>query len=46
MGTKVKFEKGIYDTVDWYRNHPDWIKNIKTKEYLEYYNNNYNNRTK
>jgi dTDP-glucose 4,6-dehydratase len=40
----VSFEEGIHLTVEWYQNHPEWWKKIKTGEYLEYYNRMYKDR--
>ena len=31
------FESGIKETVDWYRNHADWIKDIESGEYQKSY---------
>jgi len=41
---KYKFEQKIKDTVEWYLNNQDWVKNVITKEYLNYYKKNYENR--
>ncbi|MBU4369526.1 dTDP-glucose 4,6-dehydratase [Patescibacteria group bacterium] len=34
---KYKFNQALEQTVDWYRNHQDWWKRIKSGEYLKYY---------
>jgi dTDP-glucose 4,6-dehydratase len=39
---KIKFDKGLIETIDWYKNNTDWWKNIKSGEYMEYYNKQYN----
>lgn len=41
---KMKFENGIKQTIDWYLNNQNWIKNIKNGEYMSYYNKNYSNK--
>ncbi|NOZ03916.1 MAG: dTDP-glucose 4,6-dehydratase [FCB group bacterium] len=35
------FEQAIKDTIDWYREHEDWWRPLKTGEYLEYYKTHY-----
>jgi dTDP-glucose 4,6-dehydratase len=40
----VQFESGLCETIDWYRNHPDWVKRIQSGEYRSYYAKNYENR--
>jgi dTDP-glucose 4,6-dehydratase len=37
----VRFEDGLRQTVDWYRAHADWVANIRTGEYLKYYERQY-----
>lgn len=37
----VKFEDGIKETVKWYRENTDWWQQIKSGEYLKYYQNQY-----
>lgn len=41
---KYTFETGIKETISWYLNNLDWIDNVKTGEYQEYYNKMYSNR--
>ncbi len=38
------FDRGMIETVHWYRDHPDWWHNLKTKkkEFSEYYDKWYN----
>ena len=36
------FEKGIKETIDWYLNNEDWIKNIESGEYKNAYGGNKN----
>ena len=38
---RVPFEEGLRETVRWYREHPDWVANIRTGEYLKYYERQY-----
>jgi dTDP-glucose 4,6-dehydratase len=37
----ISFEQGLRDTVQWYRDHMDWVANIRTGEYLKYYQRQY-----
>jgi dTDP-glucose 4,6-dehydratase len=43
---KVSFEQGLKDTVRWYTENGDWIKNIRSGEYLKYYQMHYGNFAK
>lgn len=36
------FEKGIKETIQWYVDHPEWINNVVSGEYMKYYNKMYN----
>lgn len=38
---EVSFEEGLKKTVDWYKEHEDWWRPIKSGDYLEYYKQNY-----
>jgi dTDP-glucose 4,6-dehydratase len=38
---KWTFEKGISATIQWYREHEKWWRDIKTGEYLKYYDQQY-----
>jgi dTDP-glucose 4,6-dehydratase len=40
----VPFEEGLRDTVAWYRANADWVANVRTGEYLKYYERNYGGR--
>ncbi|VAX17102.1 dTDP-glucose 4,6-dehydratase [hydrothermal vent metagenome] len=40
----VKFEKGLKETVDWYKNNPAWLEKVTSGAYRDYYNNMYKNR--
>jgi dTDP-glucose 4,6-dehydratase len=37
----ISFEEGLRATVQWYREHLDWVANIRTGEYLKYYQRQY-----
>ncbi len=38
---KYNFEQAMKETIEWYKNNPDWWKKIKSGEYLEYYKKQY-----
>ena len=35
------FEEGILETIDWYLNHTQWLDNVTSGEYLQYYQQQY-----
>jgi dTDP-glucose 4,6-dehydratase len=37
----IPFERGLRDTVTWYREHADWVAGVRTGEYLKYYERQY-----
>ncbi len=37
----ISFEEGLSDTVRWYQEHAEWVANIRTGEYLRYYERQY-----
>ncbi len=41
---KIKFEDGLKDTVQWYKNNEAWWRRIKNGEFMEYYNKQYSHR--
>lgn len=41
---ETSFEEGIEKTVDWYLNNENWLKNVTSGAYLQYYTNMYSNR--
>jgi dTDP-glucose 4,6-dehydratase len=41
---QIGFEEGLRETVDWYENHPEWVANIRSGEYLKYYEKQYGRR--
>lgn len=38
---QVNFEEGLKQTIEWYKNHESWWKNIKSGDYQEYYKKQY-----
>jgi dTDP-glucose 4,6-dehydratase len=38
---KIDFSEGLAATIDWYRAHQDWIREIKDSSYLSYYDRMY-----
>ncbi len=38
----VTFEQGLEKTVDWYLNNEEWLDNVTSGNYMEYYNKQYN----
>ena len=41
---QVTFEQGLDDTIRWYRDHADWVADIRTGAYLRYYEQQYGDR--
>ena len=41
---KYTFETGIIETINWYIENQDWIENVKSGEYQEYYEKMYKDR--
>jgi dTDP-glucose 4,6-dehydratase len=41
---EIDFPTGLAATVDWYRTHQDWIREIKDASYLSYYDRMYTSR--
>jgi dTDP-glucose 4,6-dehydratase len=35
---------GLAETVEWYRRNQEWVRRVKSKSYMEYYENNYAGR--
>lgn len=40
----LQFDGGIRETVEWYLNNQDWLDNVTSGDYLEYYSNMYKGR--
>jgi dTDP-glucose 4,6-dehydratase len=41
---EVDFETGIASTIEWYKTHQEWMQEIVTGKYMEYYKTMYENR--
>lgn len=41
---RVSLEEGLNRTIEWYRGHPDWVRNTRSGEYRSYYEKYYQNR--
>lgn len=41
---QVKWEDGLADTIDWYRENQSWVNHIRNGEYKEYYRSMYGGR--
>jgi dTDP-glucose 4,6-dehydratase len=39
----VTFEQGLKNTVEWYLNNQNWLENVTSGSYLEYYKEQYKN---
>ncbi len=42
----VSFEEGLQETIDWYRDHEDWVNRIRSGAYRGYYEQQYGDRLK
>jgi dTDP-glucose 4,6-dehydratase len=40
----IPFDQGLQQTIDWYRNNTQWLDSVRSREYLNYYAKNYENR--
>lgn len=41
---KVSLDEGLNRTIEWYRGHPDWVRNTRSGEYRSFYEKYYQNR--
>jgi dTDP-glucose 4,6-dehydratase len=41
---QVGFEQGLKETIDWYRANQPWVNQVRSGEYLKYYETQYGNR--
>lgn len=41
---KMSFEEGIAQTIEWYKQNPEWIANCKSGAYKEYYESQYKHK--
>ncbi|MGA1846341.1 hypothetical protein [Deferribacter abyssi] len=44
MKQSVSFEEGLSKTVDWYIENQEWVRNMKSGEYMKWINKNYGMR--
>ncbi len=42
--SRLDFSEGLQQTIDWYRSHQDWMREIKDASYLSYYDRMYTRR--
>ncbi len=40
----IALEDGLRQTIDWYKNHEQWLADVRSHEYLSYYERYYENR--
>ncbi len=40
----TSFDIGLSKTIEWYSSNKDWLQNVRSGEYIEYYEKNYGNR--
>ena len=40
----ISLEDGLRRTIDWYRNHEQWLAGVRSRDYLSYYEKYYENR--
>src|SRR5579864_6855352 len=43
---QMDFERGLQATGDWYRTNEQWVQHVRSGEYLKYYAQNYENRSR
>lgn len=41
---EIPFERGLKETIEWYKNHTEWVARIRSGDYLKYYEAQYGNR--
>jgi len=41
---EIPFERGMKETIDWYRKNPSWVEHVRSGEYLTYYQRMYQQR--
>ncbi|HEV8067310.1 MAG TPA: GDP-mannose 4,6-dehydratase [Planctomycetaceae bacterium] len=41
---QVDFRQGIRDTIDWYLAHSEWVRHVRSGDYLKYYEEQYGKR--
>lgn len=40
----VSFERGLAETIDWYKSHANWVERVQTGAYRQYYEDQYGKR--
>lgn len=40
----VSFERGLAETIDWYKSHANWVERVQTGAYRQYYEDQYGTR--
>ncbi len=43
---QVKFDQGLADTIAWYRDHQQWLREVQSGQYRDYYERHYVHREK
>jgi dTDP-glucose 4,6-dehydratase len=43
---QVKFDQGLADTIQWYRDNQEWLSDVRSGQYREYYDRHYVQREK
>lgn len=41
---KMTFDEGLQQTIDWYKQNPEWVARVRSGAYREFYEKNYANR--
>ena len=41
---QVEFEKGLAETIEWYKTNDEWVERVRSGEYQTYYESNYGRR--
>ena len=41
---QMTFDKGLQETIDWYKANPEWVARVRSGEYRKFYETNYANR--
>jgi len=41
---QIDFRNGIRETIDWYLSHTEWVRRVRSGDYLKYYEEQYGNR--
>ena len=41
---QIRFQEGLRETIDWYRDNPEWVQQVRSGDYLDYYRRMYEER--